>query len=321
MKNKLGPNLTFLNIFELKGFRMFAPQQKQKCMKNLLLTSLITLLGISSFAQEAKKEATIKIVVIENGKEKVIERKYSDIQKADAEIKKLSDSLDLKMSGAGKKNKIVRIEVNKDDRRGGRPQMEAREGKELMIREGKELNIITEDFKGDLGPGGPGAGRMIIRRMNKGGNPADVLILRDNDSINPNMGPRRNFDMQGHPPIGKFMKGRKTMRGGMAFGRMGGRNKMKIEHQNNGSKTINGLISYPNKPFNGKLNVRFKAPEKGNVTISVTDVNGKEIASEQIKDFSGLYLGQIDVKKSGAGVYFVRVTQSNDGAVRRVQVD
>jgi hypothetical protein len=300
---------------------MFAPQQKQKCMKNLLLTSLITLLCISSFAQEAKKEATIKIVVIENGKEKVIERKYSDIQKADAEIKKLSDSLDLKISTSGGKNKIVRIEVNKDDRRGGRPQMEAREGKELMIREGKELNIITEDFKGDLGPGGPGGGRMIIRRMNKGGNPADVLILRDNDSINPNMGPRRNFDMQGHPPIGKFMKGRKTMRGGMAFGRMGGRNKMIIEHQKNGSKTINGLISYPNKPFNGKLNVRFKAPEKGNVTISVTDVNGKEIASEQIKDFSGLYLGQIDVKKSGAGVYFVRVTQSNDGAVRRVQVD
>lgn len=321
MKNKLGPNLTFLNIFELKGFRMFAAQQKQKCMKNVLLTSLITLLGISSFAQEAKKEATIKIVVIENGKEKVIERKYSDIKKADAEIKKLSDSLDMKISTSGGKNKIVRIEVNKDDRRGNGPQMMMREGKELMDREGKELNIITEDFKGDLGPGGPGAGRMIIRRMNKGGNPADVLIFRDNDSINPNMGPRRNFDMQGHPPIGKFMKDRKRMRGGMTFGRMEGRNKMKFENQKNGPKTIKGLISYPNKPFNGKLNVRFKAPEKGNVSISVTDVNGKEIASEQIKDFSGLYLGQIDVKKSGAGVYFVRVTQSNDGAVRRVQVD
>ena len=321
MKNKLDPNLTFLNIFEQKGFCMFAAQQKQKCMKNLLLTALLTLLGISSFAQEAKKEATIKIVVIENGKEKVIERKYSDIQKADAEIKKLSDSLDMKMSSGDKKNKIVRIEVNKNDRRSGGPQLMMREGKELMNREGKELNIITEDFKGDMGPGGPGARRMIIRRMNKGGNPADVLILRDNDSINPNMGPRRNFDMQGHPPIGKFMKGRKRMRGGMAFGRMGGRNKMEFENQKNGSKTINGLISYPNKPFNGKLNVRFKAPEKGNVTISVTDVNGKEITSEQIKDFSGLYLGQIDVKKSGAGVYFVRVTQSNDGAVRRVQVD
>jgi len=313
MKNKLGPNLTFLNIFELKGFRMFAAQQKQKCMKNLLLTSLITLLGISSFAQGAKKEATIKIVVIENGKEKVIERKYSDIKKADAEIQKLSDSLDLKIFTSGGKNKIVRIEVNKDDRRGG--------GSQFKGPEGKELNIITEDFKGDLGPGGPGAGRMIIRRMNKGGNPADVLILRDNDSSKTNMGPRRNFDMQGPPPFERFMEGRKRMKGAMAFGRMRGRNKMGFENQLNGSKTINGLISYPNKPFNGKLNVRFKAPEKGNVTISVTDVNGKEIASEQIKDFSGLYLGQIDVKKSGAGVYFIRVTQSNDGAVRRVKVD
>jgi hypothetical protein len=27
------------------------------------------------------------------------------------------------------------------------------------------------------------------------------------------------------------------------------------------------------------------------------------------------------VKKSGPGVYFVRVTQSNDGAVRRVKVE
>ena len=111
------------------------------------------------------------------------------------------------------------------------------------------------------------------------------------------------------------------MRGAMVHRRMEGRNKMGFEHQKNGSKTIKGLISYPNKPFNGKLNVRFKAPEKGNVTISVTDVNGKEITSEQIKDFSGLYLGQIDLKKSGSGVYFVRVTQSNDGVVRRVQVD
>ena len=313
MKRKLGPNLTFLNIFELKGLCKFTPNQKQKIMKSLLLTSLLTLLGISSFAQETKKEATIKIVVLENGKEKVIERKYSDLQKADAEIQKLSDSLDLKILTSGNKNKIIRVEVNKNDRRGRGPQ--------IMGREGKELNIITEDFKGDLGQGGPRGGRMIIRRMNKGGNPEDVLIMRDNDSINPNRGPRRNFDMQGPPPFGNFMGARKRMRGAMAFRGMNGGNKMNADHQMNGSKTIKGLNSYPNKPFNGKLNVRFNAPEKGNVSISVTDVNGKEISSEQIKDFSGLYLGQIDVKKSGVGVYFVRVTQSNDGAVCRIQVD
>jgi len=62
------------------------------------------------------------------------------------------------------------------------------------------------------------------------------------------------------------------------------------------SKTVKGLFAYPNKPFNGKLNIRFDAPEKGNVSIAVTDVNGKEIATEQLKDFQGVYLGQIDLK-------------------------
>jgi len=308
----MGPNLTFLNIFELKGFRMFAPHQTQIIMKSFLISALFLSIGVSSFAQDVKKEATVKIVIIENGKEKVIERKFADISKADAEIQKLSDSLDLKVSKKG--NKIVRIDVNKSDRRGGGPQFKGPEG--------KELNIITEDFRGDLGPGGPGAGRTIIRRMNKGGNPADILILSDHDSTKSSMRLRRNFDMQGPPPFGHLMGARKRMRDAMAFRKRGlGEGKMANDRQMNGSKTIKGLISYPNKPFNGKLNVRFEAPEKGNITISVTDVNGKEISSEQIKDFSGLYLGQVDLKKSGSGVYFVRVTQSNDGAVRRVKVD
>lgn len=291
---------------------MFAPHQTQIIMKSFLITALFLTIGVSSFAQESKKEATVKIVIIENGKEKVIERKFADISKADAEIQKLSDSLDLKVTKKG--NKIVRIDVNKSDRRGGGPQ--------IMGREGKELNIITEDFKGDLGPGGPGAGRTIIRRMTKGENPADILIFSDNDSIKQNMRSRRNFGMQGPPPFGDFMGGGKRRFGAMAMRRSGkGGENMALENQMNGSKTIKGLISYPNQPFNGKLNVRFKAPEKGNVSISVSDVNGKEISSEQIKDFSGLYLGQVDLKKSGPGVYFVRVTQSNDGAVRRVKVD
>jgi hypothetical protein len=96
--------------------------------------------------------------------------------------------------------------------------------------------------------------------------------------------------------------------------------KLKKWAEEKGSKTIQGLSGKQNQPFNGKLNVRFNAPTKGNVTIAVTDVNGKEIATETVKDFQGDYLGQIDLKKAGAGVYFLRVTQGNDGAVRRVEV-
>ena len=96
--------------------------------------------------------------------------------------------------------------------------------------------------------------------------------------------------------------------------------KLKKWAEENGSKTIQGLSGKQNQPFNGKLNVRFKAPAKGNVTIAVSDVNGKEIATETVKDFQGNYLGQIDLKKASAGVYFLRVTQGNDGAVRRIEV-
>jgi hypothetical protein len=113
----------------------------------------------------------------------------------------------------------------------------------------------------------------------------------------------KEFNIELDGPMGRKMKGLK---------------KLMTEK---GSKTIHGLSGEPNQPFNGKLNVEFMALEKGNVTISVTDVNGKEIASELVKDFQGNYLGQIDLKKAGAGVYFLRVTQGNDGAVRRIKVD
>ena len=99
-----------------------------------------------------------------------------------------------------------------------------------------------------------------------------------------------------------------------------GLKKLKELGKEKGSKTIQGLSGKQNQPFNGKINVRFTAPTKGNVTIAVSDVNGKEIATETVKDFQGDYLGQIDLKKATAGIYFLRVTQGNDGAVRRVEV-
>lgn len=90
----------------------------------------------------------------------------------------------------------------------------------------------------------------------------------------------------------------------------------------NSSRTVKALSVYPNQPFNGRLNVTFQTPEKGDVTIVVTDVAGKEVARERVKDFSGKYVGQIDLKKSAdKGTYFLTVTQGNDGAVKRLVVD
>ncbi len=258
-------------------------------MKYLFITALAVCMSTVAFAQE-KKEATVKIIINENGKESVIEKKFSDLDKADAEIKKLNDSLDINITSTGGKRKIIRMDVNKSH-------------STISDQPG---NVIIERVEGDK-EGGPNK-RMIIRRGGPGmapgahGQEPKVMIFRGEGGPE-GMPEEFSFEMDG--PMG---------RPGM---KLKGLKKMMKENE---SKTIQGLSGKQNQPFNGKLNVRFKAPTKGNVTIAVSDVNGKEIATETVKDFQGDYFGQIDLKKAGAGIYFLRVTQGNDGAVRRVEV-
>ncbi|KAB7732930.1 T9SS type A sorting domain-containing protein [Rudanella paleaurantiibacter] len=90
----------------------------------------------------------------------------------------------------------------------------------------------------------------------------------------------------------------------------------------NKPSTIRGLSAYPNNPDKDQLNVRFTAPAKGDIQIVVTNAKGKEVARRELKDFSGEFVGQIDLgKKGSAGVYFLSVTQNEDGAVQRVVIE
>ena len=266
-------------------------------MKYLFITALAACISTTAFAQE-KKEATVKIVINENGKERIIEKKFSDLDQADAEAKKLSDSLEITVNTSGGKRKIIRMDVNKSHSR-----MSNQPG-----------NVIIEKIEG--GAEGGADKRVIIRRGGPGmamapgapgvhGGDANVMIFRGEGGPE---GLEKEFNIQLDGPMGGP---------GM---KLKGLKKKKKWAEDKGSKTIQGLSGKQNQPFNGKINVRFTAPTKGNVTIAVSDVNGKEIATETVKDFQGEYLGQIDLKKSGAGVYFLRVTQGNDGAVRRVEV-
>ena len=85
--------------------------------------------------------------------------------------------------------------------------------------------------------------------------------------------------------------------------------------------TIRGLDAYPNNPDRNQLNVRFTAPAKGDVSIVVTNAKGREVARRDLKDFSGEFVGQIDLGKKAQGTHFITVTQNEDGAVKRVVVD
>jgi hypothetical protein len=85
-------------------------------MKILFITALAACISTAAFAQE-KKEATVKIVINENGKERIIEKKFNDLDQVDAIVKKLSDSLEINVTSSGGKRKIVRVDVNKSHSR------------------------------------------------------------------------------------------------------------------------------------------------------------------------------------------------------------
>lgn len=239
-------------------------------MKKTFFVFVATLLGTAAFAQTEKNENRVRIVTIENGQKKVIEKNFSDEKDIAGEIKIIEDSLNAK----GGKNKTITVDVRRNRIMSDRPEREIMEGPQ------KEMRVFK--FKGGEGN-------------------EDIIHIMPDAPGAPGI--------PGGPMNLKLRKLHKNIPGfkGMSKEQM--------------STTVHGLHIQPNAPFNGKFNVHFTAPEKGNVSIVVTDVNGKELATEQIKDFQGDYLGQIDVKKSAKGVYFIRVTQGTDGAVRRVKVD
>ncbi len=268
---------------------------KQNNMKKIFITSLLSFFSIALFAQEkaAKNTTSMKIVVDDNGKQQIIEKTFSDDELAQKEIKKFSDSLDVTMKQSNGKRKIVTINVNKN----------------------KDQFVTEED--------GEKSKRIIIRRNNgrMGPEENDVMILRNDGKRTklmdrmgrPGMSPQED---EIHVELGpQDLMPDRNMR--FRAGKMRISKELREQRQ---SKTIKGLFANPNNPFNGKLNVRFNALQKGDVFISVTDVNGKEIVSESVKNFEGKYLGQVDLKKANSGIYFVRVVQNGDGMVIRVEV-
>jgi Secretion system C-terminal sorting domain len=92
-------------------------------------------------------------------------------------------------------------------------------------------------------------------------------------------------------------------------------------NSSNKPSTVRGLDAYANNPEKNELNVRFYAPEKGDVTVVVTDTKGKQVAKKEVKDFSGNFVGQLDLGKNAKGTYFITVTQGDDGAVKRFVVE
>lgn len=183
----------------------------------------------------------------------------------------------------------------------------------------RQMTIIIEDNDGD---------RTVTRGRimpNKKRVPADAYALRDKLSkANPDFWNNQNWkqEFRWHTDSMADQLKRFRFQMPMDFDRQIARPFEDWARNFNGKpSTIRGLDAYPNNPDRDQLNVRFTAPAKGDVSIIVTNPKGKEVAKREIKDFSGEFVGQIDLGKKSQGTYFITVTQNEDGAVKRIVID
>ena len=58
--------------------------------------------------------------------------------------------------------------------------------------------------------------------------------------------------------------------------------------------------------------------EEGDTKIVITDINGKEVFTETLKNFSGAYDKTISLSDAPKGTYFVKVTQNGYSGTKTV---
>ena len=283
-------------------------QKSTMSMKNIITTALMLTLGMSAIAQKSISQniedkngkMTIHIESSENGKKEVFDKSYNVEGMNDAEKEKLisrvTDSL-WTASGDGER-KQFRIKIDKHGE-GASVHSDDDRSFSLNSPRGKKKQRV-EIYKD---------GKRIEKDLDGDG---DDLTIFFKDFGNDMEKKFKNFDhkkmFSSIEPMMKDFKGNFNI-------------DMKDFDFMNESKTVKALKIYPNKPFDNKLNLKFHAPEKGDINVIVTDINGKEIGSQKFKDFQGDFMGQVDLKKNIKGTVFVTVTQGEDGTVKRVVIE
>ncbi|MES2519315.1 MAG: T9SS type A sorting domain-containing protein [Bacteroidota bacterium] len=282
-------------------------------MKHLIGTALLLTLGMSAMAQKSisqnieDKDGKVKIHIetSENGKKEVFDRSYNvegmDKDEREKLINRITDSL-LIASGDNGERRHIRIKTNRD---------------------GEDVNVITEgDNDRPFSHNTPQGRKKQKVEIYKDGKRIQKDLDGDNDSDDMTIffkdfgkDMERQFNDFDHK---KLLGSLDPMMKDLQFRFKGDTKDFDFMNE---SKTVKALKIYPNKPFDNKLNLKFYAPEKGDVNVIVTDINGKEVGAQKFKDFQGDFMGQVDLKKNVKGTVFVTVTQGEDGTSKRVVVE
>lgn len=259
-----------------------------KFMLSLLLAGTMTTLAQAQKDMQEKSgkenKSTIRIKVTEekDGKVENKERSYRVGAMTDAERDKFVDKV-LDSLGVDKKKNNQLVSVTIDD---GDEEMIAKKRHKVIIDHRDDREPLAYHWKGDL---------------------SNEFEFNTED-FRKHM---KTFENQWKPKTRMLMRDMENF--GNEMGEFWNKEVMK-------PASVRSLTAYTNNPDNGVLNLKFGVPQKGDVSVIVTDTKGKEVGKKEIKDFEGEFVGQIELKKNTKGTVFVTVVQNEDGAVKRVVI-
>jgi hypothetical protein len=102
-------------------------------------------------------------------------------------------------------------------------------------------------------------------------------------------------------------------------GKTANKGQRKVIIEEDASANISNLKVFPN-PANGQFNIAFTAAKPTDLKIRISDVSGKEVFSESVKDFTGKYEKSISRSDIPAGTYNITVESGDQQEIRRIVV-
>jgi Secretion system C-terminal sorting domain/PKD-like domain len=81
----------------------------------------------------------------------------------------------------------------------------------------------------------------------------------------------------------------------------------------------NNVSVYPN-PTSGNVNIEFSSVTKGDATISVMDISGRTIATQNVAVVEGLNKTQLDLSNVSKGIYMLNVNSENENAKIKIVI-
>lgn len=70
-----------------------------------------------------------------------------------------------------------------------------------------------------------------------------------------------------------------------------------------------------------KINIKFKLADRGNITVKVVDMLGRNIFYETRTNFEGEYNQSIDLNSHSKGTYIMQIAQENRSITRKIMVE